>query len=304
MVEKKKIFLVIICGLAGLFFLTARFYIPLIKDNAQRASQYKQLKIELGAIEKFSKDEFSALEQRIDTAISNLEKTFSATGKSKLMEQLTRPPKDTNIAFTNITHKEPLDKQEYQALPLELNLKASFYDLMQYLAEIEASPLLISLDGLNIRKADSETKSLDVKATFLGFRITSEFPSAGKYLEDKYKPFDKQRLETLLEPVKLTDNKSVISDLKDYNPFAYIYQAQPKSASAEPEIKKPDTLYLKGIMHVGGKKVALINDAIVKEGDNIGEMKVLKIQDYKVVLIQSGKEHILKMGVDNEIIKP
>lgn len=301
--KRKKIFLTIIIGLVGLFFLTVRFYIPIIRDNAQRAAQYKQLKIEMGVIGEFSKNELTSLEERIDTAILDLEKRFSAGGKSKLMEQLTHTPEDVNIVFTDIAHREPLEKQEYQVLPLEVNMKASFYDLMKYLAEIEAGPLMISIDNLNIRKTEPEAKSLDIKVIFFGFQLIHKFPSVSKYLEDKYKPFDKQRLEELLEPVKLTDTKSVISRLKDYNPFAYIYHDKPKTARPEIETTKLDSFSLKGIMHIGDKKAALINDTVVREGESIAGMQVVEIQDYKVVLVQSGKKYILKIGVDDEFIK-
>jgi len=298
--ERKKIFLVIIAGLAGLFLLTARFYIPLIKDNAQRAAQYKQLKIEVGAIGEVSKNELTSLEKRINTAISNLERRFSPEGKLKLMEQLTRVPEGANIVFTDIAYKEPEKAKEYQLLPLEVNMKAPFYDLMKYLAEVEASPLMIGIDNLNIRKAEPEVKSLDIKVTFLGFRLIQEFPSISKYLEDKYKPFDKQRLEELLKPVNLTDTKSILSRLKDYNPF---YYDRFQMGRPQPETTQLGSLSLKGIMHLGDRKVALINDTMVREGEEINGMQVLEIQDYKVVLMQSGKKYILKMGIADEFIK-
>jgi len=53
------------------------------------------------------------------------------------------------------------------------------------------------------------------------------------------------------------------------------------------------SLALKGIAWKGKTPMALIGDEIVKEGDTIGEYKVISIQKNRVVLTKDGKELIL-----------
>ncbi len=53
------------------------------------------------------------------------------------------------------------------------------------------------------------------------------------------------------------------------------------------------SLALKGIAWKGKTPMALIGDKIVKEGDAVGEYKVISIQKNRVVLTKDGKELIL-----------
>lgn len=296
--ERKKFVLTIIVGLAVLFFLITRFCLPIARDNAKRRLQYKQLRQEVQTIEEFSKDELDSLESQVDTAISNLEREVPSQGELKLMEQLALVPMGSNIVFTKITRRGPEMQQGYQAFPVDVNMKAPFYDLIKYLAAIESGPLMIGIDSLSLRKVEPEAKSLDVKITFSGFRVAGKFPPKSKYLEERYMPLDRQRLAKLFEPVKLADSESAVASLKGRNPFVYGL-----NKIDYPELK-PDRLSLRGILRIGDEKVALINDTVVREGEKIAGMEVAEIQDYRVVLMHAGKRYILKMGVDDEFLKP
>lgn len=304
--ERKKFILTIIIGLAGLLFLTTRIYLPIAKDNAKRSAEYKQLKQQVQRAGKFSKNELDTLEGRLDTAISNLEEKFPPQGSLKLVEQLTRVPLDAKISFTEITHREPQDEQGYQALPMDVNMKTQFYDLIKYLAEIETSPLMIGVSRLSISKAEPGAKALDIKATFSGFRLTHKFPSISKYLEERYLPLNRQHLEKLLEPLKPAQSRSAVLSLKNYNPFGFArdFKELEEEIHPKPERLGIAGLSLKGILCIADEKIALINDTVVREGENIAGMKVLEIQDYQVVLMRLGERYIIKMGVDDEFIKP
>lgn len=301
--KRKGLYFTIIGGLAGLFFLTTRFYIPMMKNNAQCLTQYKQLKTQVETIGSLSKAELDVLEAKLENALSNLEKSFPASGELKLTEQLARVPEGADIVFTNIAYQEPFDKEGYRVFPVEVNARAAFYDFLKYLAEIETNPSLIGVGSLALRRTEPDSKFLDIEITFLGFRLTRQFPAISKYLQDKYKPFNKHRLDSLLEPVKLTDTKNLVAKWKDYNPFADIYNIKPKVAQSGREKVEFESLSLQGILRIADKKAALINDVVVKEGESIAGMQVEEIQDYKVVLSDSGKKYILKMGIEDENIK-
>lgn len=301
--KRKGLYFTIIGGLAGLFFLTTRFYIPMIKNNAQCLTQYKQLKTQVETIGSLSKAELDALEAKLENVLSNLEKSFPESGELKLMEQLARVPEGVDIVFTNIAHQEPFDKEGYRVFPVEVNARAAFYDFLKYLAEIETNPSLIGVGSLALRRTEPDSKFLDIEITFFGFRLTRQFPAISKYLQDKYKSFNKQRLESLLEPVKLTDIKNLAAKWKDYNPFADIYNIKPKVTQSEREKVEFESISLQGILRIRDKKAALINDVVVREGESIAGMQVEEIQDYKVILSESGKKYILKMGIEDENIK-
>lgn len=304
--ERKKFLLTVIIGLAGLLFLTTRIYLPIARDNAKRSAEYKQLKQQVQAAGKFSKDELDILEDKIDMAVSNLEERFPPEGKLKLVEQLTRVPMDAKISFTEITHRDLREEQGYQVFPVDVNMKTQFYDLVKYLAGIETSPLMIGVNSLSINNVEPEAKTLDIKVSFSGFKLTHKFPSFSKYLEERYVPVNRQHLEKLLEPLKPAQSESAVLSLSDYNPFASVGELKKldREVLPRPETLAIGSLSLKGIMRIGEKKAALINDKVVGEGENIAGMKVLEIQDYQVVLMRSGERYILKTGVDDEFIKP
>lgn len=291
--EKKKFILTIVASLVGLFFLFTRFYLPLARDNAKHAAEYKQLKQEVKTIGEFSKEELDFLQGQVDTAIADLEGRFPPEGKLKLMEQLTQVPVDSNIVFKEITHREQWEMEGCQVFPVDVSMKAPFHDLIKYLAGIEASPLMISVSSLSIRKVEPEPKPLDIRVTFLSFRLIPKFPPMSEYMEERFGPFDKGHLERLLEPVKLADSESAVLRLKDYNPFVYGFGRPGVEEIAYPGL---EALSLKGILRIGDKKVALINDIVVREGEKIAGCKVEEIGDYRVVLMRAGKRYILKLG--------
>jgi Tfp pilus assembly protein PilO len=304
--ERRKFVLTIIIAVSGLFFLSTRLYLPIAKDNAQRSVQYRQLREELHTFEQFSEIELNSLERKIERSITDLQRKFPPNGKLKLMQYLTQSPPDANIVFTEITQRQSGVAKEYQVLLVDVNMRASFSDLIKYLAQIEESPLLICINNLVLRRFRPETEALDIKITFLSFRLTHEFPSISKYLKERYKPLNKQRFKKLVEPVKLIDNRDAVSRLKDYNPFISDFaQGDTKKIVFSEQIKlRFDQLALKGIMRIKGERVALINDTIIREKDKIAEMEVVEIQDDMVVLMQSGKRYILRMGVDDDLIQP
>lgn len=62
-----------------------------------------------------------------------------------------------------------------------------------------------------------------------------------------------------------------------------------------PQQKVADTFDLKGIMDMGGERIALINDEIMKVGDYINGAKVARITKDTVELFLENKEIILKI---------
>jgi Tfp pilus assembly protein PilO len=304
--ERRKFILTIIAGICGLFFLSTHLYLPIAKNNTKRSAQYRQLREQLHTVEQFNEIELNTLERKLDKTISNLQKKFPTKGKSKLMQYLAQSPPDANIVFTQITQKQSEMTEEYQVLRVDINMIASFFDLIKYLAQIEESPLLICINDLILSKLRPETGVLDIKIAFLSFRLIHKFPSISKYLKERYKPLDRQNFKRLIEPIKLVSSRDIVWELEDYNPFISNFAQEDAKEIAFPAQTKLrfNQLTLRGIMRIKGERVALINNTIIREKDKIAEMEVLEIQDDIVILMQSGKRYILRIGVEDDFIQP
>jgi len=77
----------------------------------------------------------------------------------------------------------------------------------------------------------------------------------------------------------------------------------PASVPSSAAMQKPDNsrnhvsgLTLNGIVKMGEEYVALINNKIVKEGDILGERKILRIEKDQVKVFADGETVILRLG--------
>jgi hypothetical protein len=236
-------------------------------------------------------------------ASANLEKKFLGEGKMKLAEELTRLPANSNIIFSDIKQKEAQAKQDYEIFPVDITMRAQFHDLVRYLAAIESSPLLIGVDSLRIGKSVQDPKDLDIRLTFAGFRLIHKSKPVSSYLEERFKLFDEEYFKNLIVPIgsRSSININLISSL--YNPFLSVYD----SAAGQKKTTVSSAgqgFSLRGTLRIAGKNAALINEVIVREGDRIDGMEVVQIRDGLVVLMRSGRRHILKMGVEDGFFRP
>jgi hypothetical protein len=300
--EKKKFTFTVIFSFAGLWFIFTNFCIPTLKDNTVRLAEYRKLRENTRAIEGLSDEKFQAWEEKLIVASGNLEKNFLVEGKMKLAEQLTRLPADSNIAFLDIKQKEQEVKEGYEVFPVDIVLKASFLDLVRNLATIEVNSLLVGVDNLRVSKSAPDAKDLDIRLTFVGFRLIPKSKSVSAYLEERFTSLDEGYFKNLIEPIVSRQgiNFNSISGL--YNPFLSVYDSamgQKKTTIT----RGAQEHSLRGTLRIEGKNVALINEAVVREGDEIDGMEVVQIGDGKVVLMRSGKRQILKMGVEDGFIR-
>lgn len=64
--------------------------------------------------------------------------------------------------------------------------------------------------------------------------------------------------------------------------------------------KRRPPLKLKGIIDIAGKKVAIMNDKIVREGDWIARYRIVRIGEDEVIAVYGGKKRTLKI---EELVK-
>ena len=301
--EKKKFTFTVMLGIAGLWFIFTNFCLPTLKDNTERLAEYRKLREDTRLIEGLNDEVFRDWDNKLSKASEDLEKKFLGEGKMKLAEQLTRLPLNSEIEFVDIKQKEALRRGDYEVFPVDITVRAEFLDLIRYLSTLESNPLLVGVDGLRISKAGPDSRVLDVKLTFAGFRLIVTTKPVTEYLEERFMPFDEASFTNLIQPVEPRKliKTSLISGL--YNPFLSVYDTV--VVDRGPSIIKTDEeLSLRGTLRIAGRNVALINEALVREGDRIDGMEVVQIGDGKVVLMRSGKRQILKMGVQDGFIRP
>lgn len=89
------------------------------------------------------------------------------------------------------------------------------------------------------------------------------------------------------EKMQLEQSTKDIEILKKRNPF------NPHAATITSDMISP--LSLTGIIWHEKGPTAIINDMIVNEGDMIGEKRVKAITENAVILIEDGKEYILRL---------
>lgn len=313
--DVKKIVVMILVGVVVLFFLATNILLPIVRDNKQQSAQYEQLKREVGAIEKYTKQRLDSSEMSLKEAIATMEKSFLPEGKVQLTEQFTEVSSDSKLVFSNISYRKSILSKEYEIFVVDISAQAPFHDVVAYLAQIEAKELMVGIQSLSLHNISPGSPSLEVGITLLGFRLLDKAPASSQYIEGQYQPFDESRFETLMQqPIDERHKVDTAVALENFDPFFSTYDLnkikQPDKPTVDDVLISAGTstsgiedLKLKGILRLHNTKVALINDRIVKEGEQIAGAVVVAIEDYRVVLKYAEQEYILKMGVDGEFIK-
>jgi len=80
------------------------------------------------------------------------------------------------------------------------------------------------------------------------------------------------------------------------DPFVPLVGQHAASRARLQDISSANELVLEGIASgAGGKKIAIINGEVLKEGDTIGNLEIKKVAEGTVVLSVSGKDYTLTL---------
>jgi len=300
--EHKKLAFVIMGGLAALFFITNNFYRPLLKQNSQLYEEYKGLKTKIRALNELSENRTDIIQTKLRQLSEQLDQSIPSTEKNlNITEQLTSIPAQSNISFTQINRLPLEEKDGYRVYSLDITAGATLYEFLRYLEGLDNGPLLITIDNLKMRKSErKDSDILNIGIILSGYQFTRVITPAQKFLEEEFVPIDISRADELLEPVKVIPTSIDLSTLKLSSPFTTkmspVLIPESPRVIYSPEEAQEKELHLKGIAQEQDKKVALINDKIVKEGEEVEGAKVVSIERFKVVLFKNGKEFILELG--------
>lgn len=310
MSELKKIVGVVLGGVAVLFFLSTNVLLPIVRDNKEQAAKYAQLKGDVEMIERYTKQKLDVSEKSLNDAIGAIGQHFLPEGKVQLTEQFTEVPVDSDVVFSNIAYRKSMLSNAYEIFSVDISAQAPFHDLIAYLTHLESGEMLVGIQSISLHNVAPGATSLEARIAFVGFRLIDKPPASSQYLEQQYQPFDESRLESLLkQPIKVARNIDSAFAMEEFDPFFSAYDFNKRQKSATPKADNVmipagtptfgiQDLKLKGILRLHNTKVALINDRIVKEGEQISGAEVVKIEDFRVTLKFAGEEYILKIGAE------
>ncbi|NIS61871.1 MAG: type 4a pilus biogenesis protein PilO [Proteobacteria bacterium] len=176
------------------------------------------------------------------------------------------------------------ESPEYIRYPFVVETKSKYEDIIKFIDSLENS------FGLNLDDLHIENDPKDPLWHRLKFTVST---------------FEFQRAESPPSDEKGTGEGSTIQpEVRDdivvkRDPFL---EKEPKKkrpviTASIPKIrrKRLPPLKLNAIIDIAGRKIAIINDTIVREGDWVAKHRIVEIDEDKVILEYRGKERVLKI---------
>ncbi len=295
--RQKQAFLILFC-FAVSFFLATRIFMDL-KQNTRLSKEYRKSTTNVKTLEEISEEKIKDLEEKAEKASAYLDKKIPSKEQTlNMMNQITRIPQGSSIVFKSINRLTPQNRNDYIVSYIDINAKSNLYDFVQFLNDLNKGALFISVDKLNIEAAqEREIGTLNIATTVSGYQIVKPPRPVSDILEDENALLDFSNIESLLGAVEFEITPIDLSSVAGFSPFAekvtFITQEQPRVQVGESSLPQ---LRFRGAAYIKDKKAALINDRVVKIGDEIEGMRVIDIQRFKVTLSLQGKRYTLELG--------
>ena len=199
----------------------------------------------------------------------------------KVLAQLTTSSGGSSVSIVSVKPAEDQKKKLsakkavedapfYPMETFEIQLLSRFWDLIGYLSRLEQVSPYFSFPVLLVDaiKTKSAYPSVKLQVTTL---LNDGVPS-----KDRGEIFKK-------------DVAPAVQNAEEKDPFGIAGKMAQKDL-AEPKFK------LSGIIWQGGQKVAIVNNEALREGDSLGNAKMVSISDNKVVLEENGFQHELELS--------
>jgi Tfp pilus assembly protein PilO len=209
------------------------------------------------------------------------------------------PPEERETTFLGMVNKlvnrlgirtetvKPEPEQEtpeHIRYPFLVETKAKYEEIVKFVDSLE-NGLGLNVDDLHIRNDPKDPLWHRLKFTVSTF----ESKEAESPLPDETPKEGPPPIE-----VEVRDDITVKRD-----PFVEKEEEKKKVVVARKPKERPPRrltrLKLKGIIDIAGKKIAIINDTVVREGDWILKHRIVRIDEDKVILEYRGRERVLKI---------
>jgi Tfp pilus assembly protein PilO len=177
------------------------------------------------------------------------------------------------------------ESPEYVRYPFLVETKSKYEEIIKFIDSLENS-LGLNLDDLHIENDPKDPLWHRLKFTVSTFELKRPEPSASEEMaKGEGSPIQ----------VVVRDDIAVERD-----PFL---EKEKKVASVpirKERKKRLPSLKLNGIIDIAGKRVAIINDTIVKEGDWIAKHRIVRIGEDEVIAVYERKKRTFKI---KELVK-
>ena len=172
------------------------------------------------------------------------------------------------------------ESPEYIRYPFLVEAKSKYEEIVKFIDSLESS-LGLNLDDLHIENDPKNPLWHRLKFTVSTFELKrAESPPSEEMPKGEGPPIQ----------VVVRDDIAVKRD-----PFLEKEKRVVTGPIRKKRKKRLPSLKLNGIIDIAGRKVAIINDKIVREGDWIGRHRIVRIDDDEVIAIYRRKERTLKI---------
>jgi Tfp pilus assembly protein PilO len=175
---------------------------------------------------------------------------------------------------------EPLPQEEspdYIRYPFLVETKSKFGEIVKFVDSLENS-LKLNLDELRIEKNPKDPLWHNLKFTVNTFEFTRKGSSPPDKIPEKDgPPMVREGIEVKRDP--FLEKEMVVA-------------VKPKQEKKRERLPR---LELNAIIDIAGRKIAIINDTVVREGDWIAKHRIVRIGEDQVITMYRRKERILKI---------
>ncbi|KPK38175.1 MAG: hypothetical protein AMJ78_10370 [Omnitrophica WOR_2 bacterium SM23_29] len=182
--RKRNIHVLIISGVILFAVLFSLMLTPLRNSIAIKKTEWKKLEAQLIAgrakLDNFSKLDKSEIDAQLEVLRGKLP---SGSPTSAVLDELTKRGKELNIEFISITPKlekvpsktKTATALNYKILPIEINMKATYRSLAEYLGILENLESSFATVGeFQIRKDEKIYPKLSIRLVVYTYIIESE----------------------------------------------------------------------------------------------------------------------------------
>jgi len=295
-IDKKKLLMVLAFGIAGLLLINNAICLPISRNNADLAKSLKESIAKLNMIEGAFKDPQKI--ESVKKGIAELDEFLSAQiPEEKNVTQLTKllgqAKKDQSVTIDAITSGEPREEKlrlsdssseiTYGVLNASMNLKASFADLIKLLSWTRNQKRLISIQAMSLTP-ETEGNKINVGLNIQGYALS---PQGLPFVEANEGAVSNEAyVKNVLSIPQVKEESIPPSDIGQMfaSSTAQAKQVLPEGISE---------LQLTGIVMRKASNIAVINNKLVRANDRIGNYRVVKVENDRVVLESDSGQKVL-----------
>lgn len=302
MLDRKILILVIILGVGTMLFMYNNLFIPLHKHNKGLSREVNRFREEVKAVDRLSRKD-----SRGEGMIERIRK-FDEVLNLAIPDELSIPQLNdmlvasldeygavvTSLSFgtpeiTSTKGSSAMGGAEYIVMDVDFNLRLAMDHLVKYLAWIENNSRYIGIEALAIEPSRVKSGNVEAKLNLKAYAFSRDLISM-----DEADLADTEALK----PVALDENyiREVLRlpqrekiDASQYVTGSIFARAGEAGEAGPISMPFEGTFDLKGVVLKESKgSIALINNALVKEGDSLQGYKVHKIEEKRVLLEKNG----------------